>query len=347
VDRLEDRSGGIQRRLSESKAKAVARYFELDEGNVIPTSAIIAFHPKVTKFVPSKERHANAPEGVEWGTLTFNFNPSAPHHKRPAFIVDGQHRIHGMSRVDGEELPILVSALLDADATEQAFQFVVINNKASKVSPDLVKSLIVDFDETELSERLRTARVSLQGRATLVALVDDDPDSPFYQMVDWERRRGEGTPVLKPAAIEGALNYARRRMLALDENEDALLEFFFAAWSGVRSTYKELWKKTDNQLFSNAGFRAFSEYLVDELETLLNMEIVDIENPTSVSKAAAKIASQVDVNFWKSKWTLKSLDTSAGRDIIKDDLRRIRQNRKDGAEWSSDLAVLAHGNEPF
>jgi DGQHR domain-containing protein len=279
--------------------------------------------------------------GVEWGKLSFQFDPNAAHEKRPAFVVDGQHRLHGMTRVDKEQIPIAVSALLDADSDEQAFHFVVINNKASKVSPDLVKSLIVDFNETNLNERLRTARISLQGRASLVALVDDEPDSPLHQMVDWEHRRGEGSPCIKPAAIEGSLSYTRRRLLALDDDDAASIEFFLALWNGVKKAYSKLWKNTNNNLFNNAGFRAFSEYLVDEIDTLSGADFVNISDPSDITNTAKKLTSQIAVDFWLTEWKLKSLDTSAGRDIVKSDLRRIRQNTKDKIDWSTGLDVLA------
>ncbi|WP_224244709.1 DGQHR domain-containing protein [Hyalangium gracile] len=341
VARVSEKEGGIQRRLNEAKVTSIARYFESDTENTIPTSTIVAFKPNVTKFKRIRPQPPQPTNGVEWGYLTFEFNPLSAEDKRPAFVVDGQHRLHGMSRIENEELPVLISALLDADPNEQAFQFIVINNKASKVPPDLVKSLIVDFDESNLNERLKTARVSLQGRASLVAIIDDDPESPLHQMVDWERRRGEGNPCIKPVALEGGLHYARRRLLALEDDDDAVIEFFFSLWHGVRDAYPRLWKKTDNNLFSNAGFRAFTEHLVDELDTLDRAEFVNISNPRDVRQTATKLSSQITPEFWTTEWTLKSLDTSAGREIIRKDLRRIRQNLKDKEDWSAGLAVLA------
>jgi DGQHR domain-containing protein len=338
VSRVAELKGGIQRRLHEGRVKAIRRYFDSNQANTIPTSAIIAFKPGVAKFTKLTLPGESLAQGVEWGRLEFKVDPDP--HKKPAFIVDGQHRLYGISKLDGE-VPVLLSALLDADSNEQAFQFVVINNKASKVPPDLVKALIVDFDESKLNDRLKAVRIRLGDAAGLVAFVDDDPESPFFHLVDWERRRGDGTPAIKPAAIEYSLSYIRRRLLTIDEgDDDSILTFFSAMWWGIRDAYPSLWIEPDNNLFSNAGFKALSEHVVDELDTLASSDFLDIESEAEVRKIAKKLASQIALEFWTATWALKSLDTSAGKDILREDLRRIRQNAKSDEQWSKDLAVL-------
>jgi hypothetical protein len=198
----------------------------------------------------------------------------------------------------------------------------------------------VDFDEDALQDRLRTARVSLQPHAFLVAIVDDEPESPLHKMVYWERRRGEGKPSVKPAAIEDSLKYIRRRFAALDEDQDALIDFFFAMWHGVKLAYPELWLQIDNRLFDNAGFKAFSEYLTDQIDVLSGVEYVDILDTNDVTEASRNLTSKINTEFWQSKWKYKSLDTSAGHEIIKEDLRRIRQNKADGKDWQSGLTLI-------
>src|SRR5690606_28689528 len=103
--------------------------------------------------------------------------------------------------------------------------------KARKVSTDVVRTLIVDYNEDELDQRLLTARVSLRPQAMLVAIVDDDENSPFKNMVDWPRRRGEGHHVVKPMAIEDSLRYIKQNFSHLNDDDDALIDFFFAIWN--------------------------------------------------------------------------------------------------------------------
>jgi DGQHR domain-containing protein len=346
IDRLEDRAGGIQRRLSPARRRAIKRFFDQDPRNVIPTSIVLAFLPGVARFTNSPLVSDGlicdnwTGGSLEWGVLTFQYDPDCAPSNRPAFVVDGQHRLLGSS--DVEEGPfLLISALLDAEPDEQAFQFIVINNKASRVNSDLVRSLIVDFDERALQQRLEAARVSLGPQAFLVAIIDDDPESPFYQMIAWERRRGTGTPAVRPAAIEDSLKYIRHRFPSLDEDQDALIDFFYGLWNGVRSAYPQLWRETDNRLFDNAGFKAFSEFLTDEIETLTSIDFVDIDEIVSVAKASETIARQINPEFWLAEWNLKSLDTSSGREIIKDDIKRIRQRRKDETrDWNDGFRLV-------
>lgn len=339
VDRVADRKGGIQRRLSAAKMRAVSRYFLANRKNAIPTSVVLAFKPGSARFTRVGFRAHQSVERVEFGLLSFTFDATKGYAGLPAFVVDGQHRLEGMRNVDSEPLPVLVSALLDADSTEQAFQFVVINNKASKVPPDLVKSLVVDVDEKELAHRLNASvRMSFDG-AGLVAAVDDDPESPFYRMVDWERQR-HGRKVVKPVAIEGCLSFARNRIHALGDDDDGLVEFFFALWSGVRSAYPEAWASEDGNLLSSSGMKAFFEYLVEAIETYVTDGEIDAFDSEAVASRAKKTAEQIDESFWLADWKLKSLDTSAGRTIIKNDLRRVRQNRQAGLEWFDDLRLL-------
>ena len=65
-----------------------------------------------------------------------------------------------MSQLATEDPPILLVALIDASSDEQAFQFVVINNKAAKVPTDNVKAIIATVSENDLRDRLLNAGVN-------------------------------------------------------------------------------------------------------------------------------------------------------------------------------------------
>lgn len=346
VDRAEEQTGSVQRRISQARLRSLTRFFTQDTRNVIPNSIVLAFPPGTTTFSRIELDHSNMNDcqsdtAIQWGVLSFSFDPNEPPSKRPAFIVDGQHRLFSIAEVEDERIPVLVSALLDAETNEQAFHFVVINNKVSSVPSDLVHSLLVNLDEDALQKRLKTIRVSLQPQ-TLLVIVDDDTESPFYHMINWERRHGEGFPAINPTAIEDSLKYIRRRFLQLDEEQDALIDFFFAMWQGVKIAYPTLWQTTHNRLFENAGFKSFSEYLCDQIETLSSMDIdfVDIEDKESISNASRQIASQIALDFWLEDWVLTGLDTSSGREMIKEDLKTIRKNRKEHKHWSDGLTLV-------
>ncbi len=114
-------------------------------------------------------------------------------------------------------------------------------------------------------------------------------------------------------------------------------------WQGVKDVYPELWKQADNRLFDNAGFKSLSEYIADAIETFMGIEDyidVDIYDPESVRNISKMIVSHIDMRFWQAEWKLKSLDTSSGRETIKNDIKVMRQNRKNRKEWSENLALI-------
>ncbi|MCP4105870.1 MAG: DGQHR domain-containing protein [Desulfobacteraceae bacterium] len=156
VNRQEDRLRGRERRLSPARQRAITKFFTDDDVNTIPTCVVLAFKPESASFAsfPGESFGKTGigteylPSGsFEWGILSFEFDPHQPETERPSFVVDGQHRLFGMSEVEHDEIPVLVSALIDAEPNEQAFQFIVINNKVRRVPSDVVHSLIADFNE--------------------------------------------------------------------------------------------------------------------------------------------------------------------------------------------------------
>jgi DGQHR domain-containing protein len=346
INRLKDRQGGTERRLSESRVRAIEKFFREDPINTTPSSIILAFTPGSTTFTPLEQNEAIQKScdthGLELGILSFNYDPKLPIVERPAFVVDGQHRLTGMSKFSSEDLPILVLAILNADSTEQAFQFVVVNNKVSRVPTDLLRSLLVDFNKENLEKRLKSARVSLQSQAVmLVATIDEDQDSPFLHMVKWDLRGDKPDLAIKPQAIEASLAYIRHIFPRLDYDEDSLIDFFFALWEGIKREYVNLWNQVENRLFDNAGFRAFTEYVSDQISAIsLNDESVDLYDTEFVKNQSQRIASQVPIDFWLANWVGKSLDTSSGRELIKDEIQKIRRNKKDGRNWWEELSLV-------
>ncbi len=339
VRRLREQRGGIQRAFSESRARNITRFFSDDKRNVSPTAVTLALPPGTSEFktAPENQSHKISP-----GTLQV----FTQQEEKPATIVDGQHRLLGLSRID-ETIPVVAVLLLDVDNTEQAFQFVVINNKASRVPPDLVRSLIADFNETELSSRLKTARISLsEENIRYVALVDELEDSPFYEMVSWDRRRGKGRPTIKPRAIEHGVRAVNRKLESTVRDEDTLFEVFLSIWQGARKEYPELWKEPEDcRLFENAGFKAFTEFITSDLHTLAGMRRVNLTNPDEVVEATRVVAELVPIDFWKSTWALKGLDTSAGLDLIKEDLQTIRTSSLPVALEKNNLNLFTQETE--
>src|SRR5262249_37445077 len=147
IRRVGEQPKGIQRILKGTRVNAVRKFLTVNGTNTIPTSVIVAFSPAIATFTSylnvmsecfkNVDIKNSVGEKLDWGILAFDFSEPVQEHDRPALIVDGQHRLQGMTKVD-EDIPVLVVALLEASLEEQAFQFVVINNKAAKVPTDNV-----------------------------------------------------------------------------------------------------------------------------------------------------------------------------------------------------------------
>ena len=78
-------------------------------------------------------------------------------------------------------LQVNVVAILGANDMEKAFQFLVINNKATKVSMDHIRALALQYEEAALKTRLETARLTLDPNVGYVGLVNNEEDSPFRE----------------------------------------------------------------------------------------------------------------------------------------------------------------------
>jgi len=167
------KAGAPQRAVNNAKRRAVGRFFELDPKNTIPTGVIVNLDLPPDAFAPIGDgSHPSAK------VVTIRFEEGS----KPGFIVDGQHRVLGMNQVD-PNLQVNVIALLGADEMEIAFQFLVINNKASKVSTDHIRALALDYKKEDLEERLRKGRLNLDLRFGFVGFADSDESSPFRGLI--------------------------------------------------------------------------------------------------------------------------------------------------------------------
>jgi len=136
IRRLEDEPGAPQRRMSPAKVKAIRRFLEQDKRNTIPTSVIL------TLDLP--EGSVERIEGYEsFAILTVEVLEG---QQKPGLIIDGQHRLLGMNDFS-PTTNVNVVAILGANDVEKAFQFLVINNKASKVSLDHIRALALHYED--------------------------------------------------------------------------------------------------------------------------------------------------------------------------------------------------------
>lgn len=343
-----DRSG-VQRDLVDSRWKQIGRFFAVSPQNVIPTNVTIAFSEEIPR-VDSLEALNGLERGYflkeeSQGIVEISFPESV---KETAYIIDGQHRLKGMSS-STDEIIIPVCLLLSASKVERAFQFVTINNKSHKVPTDNLKALISNFAniEGELQKRLRQSSVPVPKLAGAIDFLNENPSSPFYKMVDWVNNRFEDkTPIIAPAALENSLRAVQRSFPEDASDEAEAAELLSGMWTKIFEL-SEVTRANAEQfpnLLKKPTIQSISEMIVERVRNAYDPAFSDGQSVTtaSLSEAAGKLVFGIPAWFWKDDWKLKSLDTSAGRDIIKNDVRDLKKqlfDKKSEQEIRKQLAL--------
>jgi len=201
----------------------------------------------------------NDQKSEDLGILAFEMSSNA---EKPGLIIDGQHRLLGMQQVN-PAFNVNIVALLNADDTEKAFQFLVINNKISKVSNDHIRALALHYEKQQLDNRLKTARLHLDPNIGFVGLVDSEEGSPFKGIISWPSNP-EKQRIVPPSAIEASINYIQQQKVKQLENDDVLLEFFYAIWQTIKTQWSSLWHK-DSRLLKKMGILGLTQYITDAL----------------------------------------------------------------------------------
>ena len=333
VSRASHDGNGSQRLRNEGKVGAIKRFLEQNNRNTIPTALVISLHLS---------------EDPEWETnecskiiIPEDFD------EPPGLIIDGQHRMFGVAAFD-ENLPLNVIALINPTDEEIAFQFLVINSKATKVPTDHVKFLALQYAQDALADRLKDARMAL-GRHTFVGIVDGLTESPFYRSVIWPTEESTSDAdrheVVLPAAIEQSLAAITKKNLPDLSNDDSLMDFFFTLWQSVKEQWPELWT-ADSQLLKKVGLVTFTTFVIEDIVPVADRGNVDLSDPDQVRhEITSNILNHLNPEFWKREWISKSLDTSSGRQMVVDEIRVMRRNLLRGASWDADLRLVADAEQ--
>lgn len=325
---------GIQRSLNKTKVRKLEEYLEAPYPNTIATSVVVVFNKDAISFVETKV-DGKAVEGR--GNLTVKWKgPKA----KAATIVDGQHRVIGASNVVDGSLHLNVVGIVGADPTEGAFQFLVINNNSSKVSPSHVKALFTDYKEEELFDRMLASGSTNIDEKKITALdyFDRGMDSPFKGEVKWAKNN-DGFIV--PNALEVGLSEVLNRSSLLMV-QDVELETFTLVWATIKEQWPHLWNN-DSHLLEKACIQALTGYLCDALEQMRLFSETDIEysDPEVLKREVKKILKRIDPGFFEVEWTTTGLDTRAGQQLLQADLRQMASNLRGGRAWHIELETVS------
>lgn len=330
VDRLgPSKPKGIQRVLNKTKVRRIEEYLAAPFSNTIATSVVVVFNESAAKFIALKD-------SPSLGTLNINWDAKTS----AATIVDGQHRVIGASTIADEEIHLNVVGIIGADQTEGAFQFLVINNNSSKVSPSHVKALFTDYKEDDLLERMLASGSTNIDEKKITALdfFDRGSDSPFKGQVKWAKNQGG---FIVPNALEAGLSevFNRGALLGIQEVE---LDTFTQIWATIKAQWGSLWNG-DTHLLEKACVQALTAYICDSLEKmrLFSDDDIQLTDPDVVTSEVIKVLNKLDVNFFEIEWNTTGLDTRAGQDILTADLRQISSNLRSSKPWHHSLETVS------
>lgn len=126
-----------QRMISSSRIKAIGKFIE--NGGYFPTNILINFINE-PKFEPLSNKE-NTDPNIKFGWIQL------PKKFRSAWIIDGQHRLYGYSKIDDEYLDqnIFVLAFNKMDTRKEADLFITINHEQKSVPKGLLMSLLADI----------------------------------------------------------------------------------------------------------------------------------------------------------------------------------------------------------
>jgi DGQHR domain-containing protein len=323
IRRLETREGQ-QRSRNDAKVRAVRRFLAVPD-NTIPTAVVLSLNLPTTARITDNGATK----------LRFEYETGAP---QVGLVIDGQHRLLGAQAYQ-DDMQLNVVALMTGDADEAAFQFMVINQKASRVATDHIRNLFAQRTDTRFRDRLLSARLSVDKRYDLVELANEDAESPFRQEIDWPTTP-EANRLVKPAAVHLALRELQEREGVREFSEDdTLLDFFFAIWQEVKSQWAGLWV-ANSKLISKVGIAAMTKYVADSAVNSFQLGELEITDPTAVrSRVRALLAFQTR-DFWTGEWSLTGMDNPAGRKAVADALVQINLNLRGGRPWDTDVKLL-------
>jgi DGQHR domain-containing protein len=331
IDRLEpDNKTGAQRPLRELKVGKVQRYFEGDKRNTIPTAVVVAIDEKAISFSGKHDANKNGEHGVV--TITVKGT------RKPGLIIDGQHRVFGAKKYL-ESMHLSVVAFLGDDDSERAFQFVVINNSATRVSKDHIRALNLSYEKDDLNRRL------IDSAGLSLGLTDEkyedfrlvDTREPFKGLLAWPTN---ASGYVAPNAIEAALGQVRDKapLLGLEELE---MEFFIDVWSRIKQLRPKAWRE-DSHLLQKVSIYALTVYIVDNLESAsrTSAETLDFTKIDTLHTFVDRIVKRIPESFWLAEWIAKELDTSAGRQILIEALKEIDANQRYGRPWYDNVGIV-------
>ncbi|MCQ1572964.1 DGQHR domain-containing protein [Neorhizobium galegae] len=297
---------GIQRRLSPSRSKELKAYVNSFDAT-FPTSIILAVDE----------------ENAEWDEVTRILTLKGSDRvsiNEVARIIDGQHRVDGLTALKTDDFEVSVSVFVGADVATQANIFATVNLAQTKVNRSLVYDLL-DYEKKR----------SPQKSAHHIAVALDQLEfSPFFRRI---KRLGsattgrEGEPLTQAAVVESLLDFLSRdpmsdrnaflkalypqlptheehtrypfRQLFLKEKDAEITEIMLNYFVAIRERWPSSWDdlgRRGNVLPKTNGFKALMRFLKPVFLSLTGSDRERVPSSKEFSRYLAEVPLE-DANF--------------------------------------------------
>ncbi len=184
---------GIQRPLNVSRVDDLKRYVGFKDAT-FPTSLVLAVESDYARFneITSELTLSNCREGEDL--------PSTMYRKL-CRVLDGQHRIAGLSGDHEEPFEVIVSIFIGSSIADQAYIFATVNLEQTKVN----RSLAIDlFDLAKSRSPYRTCH-------NIAVALDRTEGSPFFRRIKRlgtaNSERGSYETITQATFVDGLLQH--------------------------------------------------------------------------------------------------------------------------------------------
>ena len=267
-----------QRMISSSRIKQIGEFIK--KGGFFPTNILVNFSDP-PRFDLIASQH-NTDPSIKFGWITL------PSKYRSAWIIDGQHRLYGFSRLTEEFLDqsLFVLAFENMGVKKEADLFITINHKQKSVPKSLLVSLLADIrmgdsdPSTALSalasavvRKLNTERASPLARRFATPGVPPEPSQnlTIAETVKGLRRSGligklSGKTVVAGPLSEGSDDQTVNRTYnVLKDYFETVYKANPKRWEGGKHEY----------IATNPGIRAHLSVIAEVVSYLTHKKSLD------------------------------------------------------------------------
>ena len=273
-----------QRMISASRIKNIGEYIQ--KGGFFPTNLLVNFSdPPGFDLISNKE---NTDPNIKFGWITL------PSKYRSAWVIDGQHRLYGFSRLTDEFLDqsLFVLAFEKMAVQKEADLFITINHQQKSVPQSLLVSLLADIRmgdsdpataqsalASAIVRSLNTDKSSPLGRRYAIPGVpaEQSQNLTISETVKGLRRSGLIGKIAGKSMVPGPLS---------DQTDEKTVEratkVLGAYFEQVREANPLRWEGGRNEFIAtNPGIRAHLQVIAEVVSYLTHKTSLDFELLTS------------------------------------------------------------------